>query len=526
MKGAELLVKILERYGVSHIFGLPGDATPFFRALSKSKIKFITMRDERGAGFAADVYGRLSGQPGVLYVSRGPGGTNAVSGIASSFLDASPLLVITDQVGRKYLARRTQMCVELEKTFVSVSKGAELVWRAQDIPDAVARAWSDMQTHPRGPRCLVIPQDVFNEESAYRHVAPKHLKIKDESIKAASRFIHHFKRSKNPVAILGPGVLEYSSTKEFISFVDQFPMRYFSTRNAKGALPLNHPLNFGVMAGWNDFLSGTDLVVTVGFDTAEKPFPYAWIKNRKIRHLDISHHPHTKLSWFSPQEIYTVDLKHFFSDIARRSLQLNIPPVSLGNAAQWRERVRKETYEYFGGKLLYRFLGEEFLGSALSAKDILLPDTGIHKALVLFCYEAPGPIVVPSIGFSSIGFAIPGALGASLAKSKARVVVVCGDGGFLQSAAELETIRRLKLPVKIIMVADSSYGLIKTMQMRSFKAHVGTDFTNPDFKYLARAFGFKYVPVRRENDLKKARAEILLRTRPSLIVLYEKYRYR
>src|SRR3989344_732945 len=155
MKGAELLVKILERYGVSHIFGLPGDATPFFRALSKSKIKFITMRDERGAGFAADVYGRLSGQPGVLYVSRGPGGTNAISGIASSFLDASPVLVIADQVSRKYLARRTQMCIELEKTFASVSKGAELVMNAKDIPSAVSRAWSDCRTHPRGSRCLV-----------------------------------------------------------------------------------------------------------------------------------------------------------------------------------------------------------------------------------------------------------------------------------------------------------------------------------------------------------------------------------
>src|SRR3989344_6145673 len=249
MKGAELLVKILERYGVQYIFGLPGDAPQFFRALKKSRIKFILVRDERNAGFAADVYGRMSGKPSVVYISRGPGATNAVSGVASSFLDASPVLFIADQVGRQYLSRRTQMYVEFEKMFEPVSKGAELVLRANDIPAAFARAWSDIQSLPRGPRCLVIPEDVFDEEAPCRFVAPKIRQQKDSSSRAAEGFIRSIKKSRHPVAILGPGALEHSSSEEFRRFVSRFPIPFFTSRNAIGALPKNHRLNFGVMAG-------------------------------------------------------------------------------------------------------------------------------------------------------------------------------------------------------------------------------------------------------------------------------------
>lgn len=525
MRGAEILVKNLERYGVRYIFGLPGDATPFFRALKGSSIKFITVRDERGAGFAADVYGRLTGKPGIVYVSRGPGGANALSGIASSFLDASPTIFIIDQVSRKYNFPRTHMNVEFEKVFAPVSKGAELIWHVKDIPDAISRAWSDTQAHPKGPRCLVVPQDIFDEEAPYQYKPPPYRETKDDSKKAAAAFIETVRKKKCPIAVLGPGVVEHSGSKEFRKFIKNFPIPYFTTRYAKGTIAENHPLNFGIMFGKSAAFPNTDLVITIGLDVTEKPGHYQWINKNSIQHLNISHFSHPKLFWFSPSKSFTADLKNFFRYAVRnapRDWAISPPPYK---TEDWRRKIATDTHKDLGGTLLVKLFGKEHLGGILSRNDILISDTGIHKTLILYTYEAPGPNTLFSIGFSAIGFALPGTIGASLAKPNARVVAVCGDGGFLMSIAELETIHRLKLPIKIIVVADNSYGLIKQRQYKAFGDKIGVDFTNPDFRYIARAFGFQYVPVRREKDLKKAHSAILLRKQPSLIVLYEKYKY-
>jgi len=526
IKGAELLVRTLEKLGVSRIFGLPGDSTQFFRALRRSHIKFVTMRDERGAGFAADVYGRLTKKPAVVYVSRGPGGINAAGGITSSYLDASPAIYLIDQVLKKNYIRRTHMSVEFDKVLAPISKGVEIIWKPDDIPGALARAWADALSHPRGPRCIIIPQDVFDESADFFFVPPMKIKTEDFSTEAADRLAFHLNRSKTPIAILGKGVLDHTGSPNFKKFIENHPIPFLTTRFAKGAISETHDRNYGIMAGRSELFKKADLVITIGFDHTDKPGSFVWLKNdKKINHLDIAHFERPQLPWFSPDENYSVDLANFF-EIAQKKISPGKFPALEFTAKDWRKKITEKVIKEQGGKLLYKILSKEYLGGILGKEDVIISDTGVHKRHVLFAYEAPGPNSIFSVAYSTIGFAVPGAIGASFARPKARVIAVCGDGGFLMSMADLETIRRFKFPIKIIIVADNSYGLIKQQQQNDFGGNFGADFTNPKFSYIAKAFGFQYVPVRLGKDLKNAKRVILSKTTPAIIVLYEKYRYK
>ncbi|MBI4119649.1 MAG: thiamine pyrophosphate-binding protein [Parcubacteria group bacterium] len=529
MRGAELIVAILERYGVNRVFGLPGDATPFFRALHKSSIHFVTMRDERHAGFAAGMYGHILGKPGVAYISRGPGGTNLLSGVACSFLEGYPLLYIIDQQSRRdCVDRRVHMFVDFEAVYEPVSKGVSLIWNANDIPRELARAWSGIQTPPKGPWGLVVPLDVLNEdaEPTFSDPLPQRAE-KEESLEAAEALRRHLAESKQPVLILGPDVREYARSGILRSFVDHLALPFFTTRHAKGIISETHPLNYGIMRKDNLSLlsSEFDLVITIGHGVPDKN--YLWTNSgHKITHVNIADAPCIRTWWFNPSEEYLVDWERFFALVSEKIPQNDDPKSFSLTSRVWQERERQKIKEVSGEHLLWHLLAPEHLGSILTAEDILIPDTGLNKIYVLSAYQSPGPNIVCASAFSAIGFAVPASIGASLARPEARVVVVCGDGGFLMSAAELETISRLKLPVKIIVSADGAYGYIKERQHEAFGGAVGVDFTNPDFEHFARAFGFNYLPVYSKADL--AKVVQLFRNRkdePALIVLHQKYRH-
>jgi len=527
MKGAELLVKILERYGVSYIFGLPGDTTYFFRALNKSSIKFITMRDERGAGFAADVYARLSGKPGVFYVSRSAGATNAVTGIASSFLDGSPTLLIVDQVSRSDCFRRTRMYIELEQLFQPVTKGIDLIWRAKDIPKVMSRAWSLIQTPQKGSWCLILPLDVLDEETEEVYQDPNPIRVEDNSQKAVERLSHCLESSHHPIAILGPGVIESARSGELRPFIDRLSIPFFTTRLAKGVIEETHPLSYGAthfgLDGYRrgKIFSEVDLIITIGYDYADKAKPSYWNEGGKKRNLNITHFSGAKPPWYSPTEEYVVELKNFFT-LATKSLSQRREPIHFSFPPFMEQAERKKAIKRkYGYHLLFDALNK--LRIILNPEDIIIADNGMNKHYVEQ-YESPRPTTIISVGLSSIGFSIPAAVGASLARPESKIVVVCGDGGFMISVSDLATIRHLQLPVKIIMVADGAYGLIKGLQLEEFGDATGVDFTNPDFEYLARAFNLQYLAVHSREALDELQA-IISSPMSSLIVLNQGYRF-
>lgn len=529
MRAAELLVKTLERYGVSYIFGLPGDATHFFRALHKSSLQFVTVRDERTAGFAAGIYGYLSENPGLAYISRGPGGTNLLSGVACAFLEDYPAIYIIDQQERRdCVDRRIHMFVDFESAYEPITKGVSLIWKAGDIPPALSLAWSEIQTAPKGPWCVVVPQDVFNEDTEEVYLQPAPPRQEDCSIEAVSVLKRRLQDSRQPVLILGPGVRSVWKSGALESFVDRLAVPFFTTRHAKGIVAETHPLNYGFIRKGNIALlcSEFDLVITLGHGVPDKNYLWdRWGGANKITHINISDHPSVRTYWFNPNEEYIVDYKRFFT-LALREIPKNSNPKTFSiSSAEWQERELRKLKESSGDHLLGKLLSPDYLGSVLGPEDILIPDTGLNKIYVLTAYRAPGPNVLSASAFSAIGFAVPASIGAQLARPDARVVAVCGDGGFMMTVAELETIRRLNLPIKIIVTVDESYGYIKQRQYEAFGGCVGVDFSNPDFELLARAFGFNYLPIYSEADAAKIVPLMHRKDDPALIVLYQKYRY-
>lgn len=527
MKGAEIIVSNLEKYGVKYIFGLPGDATYFFRALRRSTIKFITVHDERTAGFAAGVYGHLSGMPGVAYVSRGPGGTNLISGVACSFLEEYPALYIMDQQSRKdCVDRRVHMFVDFESVYEPVSKGVDVVWHAKDISKVLPRAWTDVQRPPMGPRCLVVPQDVLNEDAEPSYLEPDFVMAeKDESEDAVENIARHIAKDKHAVLILGPGVRKFAF-RELKKFVDHLSLPFFTTRHAKGIIDERHPLNYGIMRKGNLSMLSSEfnLVITIGHGVPDKN--YLWVENeKKITHINVSDHPCVRTGWFSPNEEYIVDWPNFFS------LSENFIPKGTRedkfsvSSDFWQEREREALGQKSGKNLLWHLLGPKYLGKVVKDDDLLIPDTGLNKIYALSAYRAPGPNFLCSSAFSSIGFAIPASIGASYADPERNIIAICGDGGFLMSVAELETIKRLNLPVKILVLADGAYGYIKERQHEAFGSDLGVNFGIPDFGHLAKAFDLNYVAVRRQEDLRTAKKAISSRKTSVLVVLYQQYNY-
>lgn len=530
MKGAELIVKTLEQYGVTHIFGLPGDATPFFRALSKSPLKFVTMRNEQGVGYATIGYARAANKPGVAYVSRGPGGTNILTGIACARLEGTPALFIVDQVRRKEsIYPDSYMYVNLEDIYAAAAKGVNVVWHAKDIPSIMSRSWTNAKSKTSGPHCIIIPQDVFNEDTVPIYIdLPTTEKTENDSAAALEKFRSYLDNSAYPIAILGPGVKEFAHSGAVQSFLEHFKIPFFTTRHAKGVVSEAHSTNYGVAR--SDIVSHLspkiDLVITLGFNVSDKDDEYSWWLDRtKIKHLDISDSPAIETLYFQPAEKLCVRLDEFFR------LAKEIPPVrsrsalSTLSSRQWQERCRQLTLDRFGDTLLSSVLDQHNLGMLLAPKDALVVETGLTRRYVLTAFRACGPQILGSMSLSALGFSIPASIGISLAKPEARVVALCGDGALLMSSSELATIRHLKLPIKIIVVADESFGYMKYLQQEAFGTHAGVDFTNPDFELLARAFGFSYACVRQKSDIKRIHPLIESPKNPALIVLYQKYRY-
>ena len=244
----------------------------------------------------------------------------------------------------------------------------------------------------------------------------------------------------------------------------------------------------------------------------------------KIKHLDITDAPPIETPCFRPTERLKVNWQEFFR-CANKTKFKSYSNKFLISAQEWQKRCRKSTLERFGGSLLGSVLNNNYLGGILTPDDFLITETGLTRRYLLTAFQAHGPGIVGSMTLSALGFSIPAAIGVSIANPKACVTALCGDGALFMSIAELATIRHLNLPIKILCVADESYGYMKYLQQEAFGGTVGVDFTNPNFKLLAKAFGFRFVAIRQESDLGQLHSCIADRTSPALIVLHQKYKY-
>jgi len=528
IKASDLFVKCLEAEGVEYIFGVPGEENAdMMISLMDSKIKFILTRHEQGAAFMADVYGRLTGKAGVCLSTLGPGATNLVTGLADANMDRGPVVALIGQGPTKRLHKESHQNMDAIAMMRPITKWAQSVIDPASIPEIVRKAFKLAEAEKPGVTVVELPEDV-----AERHTTGKPMNVyktrrPGADHKAIEEALQVIVNAKCPMILAGNGALRKRAALQLRRLAHKAGIPVFNTFMGKGALKRNDPHNLftiGLQARdyANRAMEAADVVIVVGYDLVEYS-PERWNPgmDKKIVHID-----------FLPAEVdsyYTVAAE-VVGDIADALWQINVAlekdyddRLPLNDIEKW-QKLRTQIQDDHAcekndtgfpikpQKILWDV--RAFMGP----KDIVLSDVGAHKMWISRYYPAEEPnTVLISNGFCSMGFALPGAIGAKIACPEQRVLAICGDAGFLMNVQDLETAVRLKLNVVIMVWADGAYGLIEWKQQNEFGKHFNLEFGNPDWELLAKAFGCYGRTIRKAGELPEVLKEAFSQSGPALI---------
>lgn len=519
MNSAELLVQCLENEGVRFAFGLPGEENlELLNALSASGIEVVVTRDERGASFMANVYGRLTGSPGVCFSTLGPGATNLVTGVADAFLDFAPLLAITAQASPLRAHKESHQYIDVLSMLKPITKWNSRIIAPRTIPEVVRKAFKIAVLEKQGPTHLELPEDVAGApaegsplpRSPLKYPAPDPLRIQEA--------VNMIREAKMPLILAGHGVLRSNASAELFHLAAKTGIAVIVTFMGSGAFPADHELFVSTIGLQSmDYvqcgLDRTDLIIAVGYDPVEFS-PKFWDSSKKIIHIDTN-----------PAEVDTSYNAYELMGDIRKTLRTMAEMAEFQKDPSYFLRLKKEVEENREDPDLYRtedgFSPLEVIRSirkTLGREDILISDVGAHKIWIGRFYPAYAPnTVIISNGFASMGFAVPGAIAAKLAHPEKKVIAAVGDGGFLMSVAELETAVRWKLPFVTVIFNDNCFGLIQWKQMMRYKRDFCVKVQNPDFVKLAESFGCKAYRVEKGENLAATIEDALKQDIPSLI---------
>ncbi|KUO01919.1 thiamine pyrophosphate-binding protein [Streptomyces caeruleatus] len=521
--GGDLVVETLAGLGATTVFGLPGQhALGMFDALRRSDLRYIGLRVENNAAFAADAYGRITGEAAPLLLSTGPGALTSLAALQEAAAASAPVLAISSQIPTAGLGGgRHGYLHELPDqaaSFRGVVKSVHTVRTQSQIPSAIEAAWKSALTAPHGPVWVEIPQDVLLAATSIPVVTggdafPEDLPPRPELTAVAA---HLLSRAARPAIIAGGGVVRADASKKLRQLAETLQAPVVTTPGGKGAFPWTHPLS---LQSWiedrhtTDFLEDADVLLVVGSGLGELSSNYHTFKPRG-RVIQIE------------ADLGKLESNHPALGIhadARLALQALLETVSEREDVTAPERVREvlgKVSERIGAQELA--LEQDVLASvrrALPADSPSFWDMTILAYWAWSAFDAKGPNHMHSAqGAGGLGYGFPAALGAAAADPTRPVLAVSGDGGALYSIAELATVRQYDLNVTWLIVDDGGYGILREYMTDAFGQATATELTRPDYVALAEAFGVPGVrttPETLEADLAKA----LQTPGPSVVVL-------
>lgn len=534
MKASDLLVRCLEEEGLEYIFGVPGEENAdFMMSLQDSKqIRFVLTRHEQGAAFMAEVYGRLTGKVAGCLGTLGPGATNLVTGVADGNMDRAPLLVLTGQGSTERLHKESHQIMDVIEMFKPVTKWATTVANANTIPEIVRKAVRVALTEKPGAVVIELPEDIAKHTTEEKPLLRKRFRRPGPDDKIVSRALEMLREARNPVIIAGNGTIRKRASKQLRTFCEATGIGVLSTFMAKGAVDVDAPYClYTIGLGAKDLptlaVDAADLVITLGFDMVEY-HPHLWnpSADKSIIHADFL--PAEIDQYYNPDVELVGDLAHTLWMLNQRVQQEGLPDYDLSNQANIRKRMGQELAQYADDDTEQSIRPQKMLSDlrrVLRPSDVLLSDVGAHKMWVArhyHCHE-PNTCLIPN-GFCSMGFALPGAIAASLVHPDRHIVGLAGDAGFMMNVQEMETARRLDSDIVMLVWEDGAYGLIAWKQETQFGRHTDLTFGNPDWLELARAFGWSGHRVERSADFAAIMSQALLETGPSLVVAPVDYR--
>jgi acetolactate synthase-1/2/3 large subunit len=518
MNVAHLLSRCLENEGVAYIFGLPGEEIiHLVDALNSTSIRFILTRSEQAAAFMADMYGRVTGKAGVCLATLGPGAINLLLGVADAQTDSAPLVALSAQVGLGRIYKETHQVVDLVSMFKPVTKWADTLLTPAAAPEMVRHAFNVAQTERPGAVYLAIPQDV-----AMMPVAPSLRLLRAQPRPAEAPAPHQIAQAaallesaKTPIILAGHGAARHQAQEALVRFAEKLRIPVATTFHGKGVFPDDHPYALGAMGFMvHDYVNfgfeQADVIVSVGYELQEfSPVRLNPRGDKEIIHLH--RFPAVVDAYYNVTVEVGGDLPAALDALATRVS----PKAGLVATERQIRCLLREELERGAQDDAYPLKPQRLVAdtrAALGREDFVLVDSGAVKMWMARLYPTYRPnTCLVSNGLSTMGFALPGALGVKLARPRHKVLAVTGDGGFLMNSQEMETALREKIPYVILVWVDGSYGLIKWKMEMQLHRSTHVDFSNPDFVKYAESFGARGYFIQAAGELlptlKKALAE-------------------
>jgi acetolactate synthase I/II/III large subunit len=505
---AQLMVKCLESEGVSVVFGIPGEENiRFVQALAKSKTRYILTRHEQGAAFMAEMYARVTGRPAVVSTTLGPGAINMQLGVADATTNSTPMVAISAQVGQDRQYKESHQYVDLVSMFAPITRWADGVPTVRAIPEMFRKAFKVAESERPGAVYLAIPENVDADDSDY-DLAPLPRKVvrpQAPSPSQVQRAVAVLRDAQRPVVLAGHGATRGDATAALIRFSDQLGIPVANTFHGKGVMPDDHPNSIGTMGFMRrDYVNfgfeRADVVVAVGYELQEfDPVQINPNADKKIVH--VHRFPAEVDTHYSVEVGIIGDISASLDALsdALAGHHCDTAPAAPGFDLLAEEFARGQRDSRFP-LAPQRIVADT--RTALDRSDVVLADTGAVKmwmARLYPTYERNTCLI--SNGLSTMGFALPGALGVKLARPDAKVLAAVGDGAFLMSSQEIETAVRERIPLVVLIWEDGGYGLIEWKMEVELGDHYHVAFNNPDVVAYAESFGAKGYRIGAADEL-------------------------
>lgn len=541
MTGGEALARMIQAHEGGPMFGMGGfQLLPFYDAARRLGLAHHLINDERAGVFAADAYAKVSGRVGLVDATLGPGATNLVTGLVEALNAGSPLVVVTGNTHRDHSWKNmTQESRQLD-ILRPAAKEVIRIESVQRIPELLRRAFAVATTGRPGPVVVDVPEDIchsthgydegdFHADPAYQAAPALRCRPDAGSLDRAARLIAEAKR---PIVLAGGGVHLSGAAEALTGLARALNLPVAHTMTGKGAIPCTDPLNAGLFGRYdriaNKLIDESDLIFVVGCKLGEIATKRYTVPpaDKRIIHLDIvseefgrTREPEVAL-WGDAREGIR-DLSAALSDkaAALRGRQADYAADVVRRMRDWRESVKERLESEEAPVAMARLMHE--LNTVMPGDGVLVADGGFaaHWGGLLYDTKQAGRGFVPDRGFASIGYGLPGAMGAAMAAPGRAVVSITGDGGFNMMIGELETARRLALDLTVIVVNNAASGYVKALQhlMYGAGAYHASDLAETNYAAIATAFGCHGIRVEQPRELAAALKSAIATKGPSVV---------
>jgi acetolactate synthase-1/2/3 large subunit len=538
MNGAQIIVSFLKGKGVNPAFGYPGGPIlVLYDAIYQAEFPHVLTRHEQGAVHAAEGYAKVTGKPGVVIATSGPGATNLVTGIADAFLDSVPLLAITGAVARSYTGKDAFQEADITGITQPITKYNYLVMDPTELLPVLEEAWNLTTEGRPGPVLVNVPKDILAmeipENSSTSSAMMRHRPPRKKVDTQVTAVFDELKKSKSPLLLVGGGVIISEGASQMMQrFVEITGIPVASSMMAKGVIDEKHPQYLGMvgMHGTpqaNSSIGNCDLLLAVGCRFSDRiigdPDKYNTNKERVVIHVDID--PAEIGKNIRPTIEIEDDAANFFEHVLS-----HMPDYDFKKAwAEWiaKAQNKAELFHNITDKLV--ILNDKLLPEAVvhevsqaykGQNPILVTDVGQHQMFASQYFEVESPrSFITSGGLGTMGFGLPASLGCAIAAPDRPVILFVGDGGIQMTIQEFGTLKNLGLNVKVIIMDNQQLGMVRQWQELFFGKRYSHSLleSNPNFIQIADAYGLQGGRATNAKEFKDNLAKMLASDQPYVL---------